>query len=40
MATIRERIDSTGKKIYHVKIRLRGFPPQTQSFSSKTVAKQ
>ena len=40
MATIRERIDSTGKKTYHVQIRLRGFPPQTQSFSSKTVAKQ
>lgn len=40
MATIRERIDSAGKKTYHVQIRLRGFPPQTQSFSSKTVAKQ
>ena len=40
MATIRERIDSTGKKSYHVQIRLRGFPPQTQSFGSKTIAKQ
>ena len=40
MATIRERIDSTGKRAYHVQIRLRGFPPQTQTFNSKTIAKQ
>ena len=40
MATIRERIDANGKKSYHVQIRLKGFPPQTQSFDSKTIAKQ
>lgn len=40
MATIRERIDSTGKKSYHVQIRIQGFPPQTQTFDSKTIAKQ
>lgn len=40
MATIRERIDANGKKSYHVQIRLKGFPPQTQSFDSKTTAKQ
>ena len=31
MASIRERIDATGKKSYHVQIRIKGFPPQTQS---------
>lgn len=40
MATIRERIDSSGKKSYHVQIRIQGFPPQTQTFDSKTIAKQ
>jgi integrase len=40
MATIRERVDSTGKKTYHVQIRIKGLPPQTQSFDTKTVAKQ
>ncbi|MDI1245919.1 MAG: site-specific integrase [Rhodoferax sp.] len=40
MSTIRERIDATGKKSYHVQIRIKGFPPQTQSFDTKTVAKQ
>ena len=40
MATIRERIDATGKKSYHVQVRIKGFPPQTHSFPSKTVAKQ
>lgn len=40
MASIRERIDSTGKKSYHVQIRIQGFPPQTKTFDSKTVAKQ
>ena len=40
MATIRERISSTGKKSYHVQIRVRGFPPQTHSFDTKTEAKQ
>lgn len=40
MATIRERKDAQGNKSYHVQIRLRGFPPQTRTFDSKTVAKQ
>lgn len=40
MATIRERVDSTGKKTYHVQVRIKGLPPQTQSFDTKTVAKQ
>ena len=40
MASNRERIDASGKKKYHVQIRLKGFPPQTETFDSKTVAKQ
>src|ERR1017187_10450022 len=40
MATIRERIDATGKKSYHVQVRIKGFPPQTNSFPTKTLAKQ
>lgn len=40
MASIRERIDANGKKSYHVQVRLQGFPPQTKSFDSKTLAKQ
>jgi integrase len=40
MATIRERKDAQGKKSYHVQIRLKGFPPQTRTFDSKTLAKQ
>ncbi|QJY33652.1 site-specific integrase [Diaphorobacter sp. JS3050] len=40
MASIRERIDASGKKKYHVQIRLKGFPPQTETFNSKTIAKQ
>lgn len=40
MASIRERIDASGNKSYHVQIRIKGFPPQTQSFENKSVAKQ
>ncbi|KVN59742.1 hypothetical protein WM03_24730 [Burkholderia ubonensis] len=40
MATIRERKDAQGHKSYHVQIRLKGFPPQTRTFDSKTLAKQ
>lgn len=40
MASIRERIDSSGNKSYHVQVRLKGFPPQTQTFENKTIAKQ
>jgi integrase len=39
MASIRERIDANGKKSYHVQIRIRGFPPQTQTFDNKTEGK-
>lgn len=39
MASIRERIDSNGKKTYHVQIRIKGFPPQTQTFDNKTEGK-
>jgi len=39
MASIRERIDSSGKKSYHVQIRIKGFPPQTQTFENKTEGK-
>ncbi len=40
MATIRERIDASGKKSYHVQIRIKGFPPQTQTFETKTASRQ
>ncbi len=39
MASIRERIDKNGKKTYHVQIRIKGFPPQTQTFDNKTEGK-
>lgn len=40
MAVIRERLTKAGKKSYHVQVRIKGHPPQTKSFDSKTVAKQ
>jgi integrase len=40
MATIRKRIDANGNKSYHVQIRIKGFPPQTQSFDTMTLAKR
>ncbi len=40
MASIRERTDSKGKTSYHVQVRIKGFPPQTQTFDTKTEAKQ
>lgn len=39
MAVIRERISAGGRKSYHVQIRIKGFPPQTKTFPSKTMAK-
>jgi hypothetical protein len=39
MASIRERTDANGKKSYHVQIRIKGFPPQTQTFENKTEGK-
>ena len=40
MASIRERIDKNGKKTYHIQIRIKGFPPQTQTFDNKTEDKR
>lgn len=40
MASIRERVDASGKKSFHVQIRLQGFPPQTKTFDTKTEAKR
>ena len=40
MAVIRERVSATGTKSYHVQVRIKGFPPQTKTFASKTMAKQ
>ena len=40
MAVIRERKSAAGVKSYHVQVRIRGFPPQTQTFKSKTLAKE
>lgn len=40
MASIRERIDASGKKSYHVQVRIKGFPPETKTFDTKTMAKQ
>lgn len=40
MATIRERAGRAGKPAYTVIIRLKGYPPQTETFSRKTDAKR
>ena len=40
MAVIRERVSATGTKSYHVQVRIKGFPPQTKTFASTTMAKQ
>lgn len=40
MAVIRERKSASSVKSYHVQVRIRGFPPQTQTFKSKTLAKE
>ena len=40
MASIRERVNSQGKKSYQVIIRLRGFKPQRATFARKTDAKK
>lgn len=39
MATIEERVTSDGKKRYRAKVRLKGYPPQTETFSRKSDAK-
>jgi len=40
MAAIVERISNTGEKSYQVKVRLKGFPPQTATFKRITDAKK
>ncbi len=40
MATITERIDSTGAKSYRVEIRMKGYPRQSATFERKTDAKK
>src|SRR5690348_11216756 len=40
MAMIEERTDSKGKTSYRVKVRLKGYPPQTETFKRKTDALQ
>ena len=40
IASIRERIDATGQKTYQAQIRIKGFPPQTRTFATKTDAKR
>ena len=40
MASIRERVNAQGVKSYQVTIRLRGFPPQSATFSRKTDARK
>jgi integrase len=40
VGTIREVIKKNGDKSYHAEVRLRGFPPQRDSFRTKTDAKK
>jgi integrase len=40
MPTFEERIDGDGKKKYRVKVRLKGFPPQSATFDRLTDAKR
>ena len=40
MASIRERIDAAGQKTYQAQVRIKGFPPKTRTFATKTDAKK
>ena len=40
MAEIKERIKKNGKPSYTVSIRIKGFPPQTQTFDKLTLARE
>lgn len=40
MASIRERIDADGKKTHQAQVRVKGYPPQTRTFATKTDAKR
>ena len=39
MGTIRELTKKDGGKSYHAEVRLRGHPPQRESFRTRTAAK-
>ena len=40
MASIRERIDADGKKTHQAQVRVKGYPPQTRTFATRTDAKR
>lgn len=40
MATFEERTDQSGKKVHRVKVRLKGFPPETATFERLTDARR
>lgn len=40
MANIRERVDSTGVSTFQAQVRIKGYPPQSSSFPTKTLAKR
>ncbi len=40
MATIRPRTTARGTVVYHVQVRLKGYPPQTATFTRLTDAKR
>lgn len=40
MGSIREHTKKTGEKTFHAEVRLKGFPPQRDSFRTKSQAKQ
>ena len=40
MANIRERIDGAGKKSYQAQVRIKGRPPQSATFPTRTLAKR
>jgi integrase len=40
MATFEERIDQDGRRVHRVKVRLKGFPPQTATFERLTDARR
>ena len=40
MANIRERVDSTGVSSFQAQVRIKGYPPQSSSFPTKTLAKR
>ena len=39
MANIQERITKNGKKVFRVRVRMKGYPMQTATFDRKTDAR-